>query len=295
MTLRQRAAAEIAEEIARVMAAVPGHATGTSASAAAHVIHTVSAVTRRSLKLLSAHRYYVTFALVIAATIYVTEQVLASGVLVDFDYYVHYLRLDQRYPSVYTPIFYLVMIGQRGPTAIPAFIVAAVLAWRRRSWRPVLMLGLSLLVLNLVVGAGKVWTARLKPSDNSTALFSGGIIFPSGHASNVVVTWGIAAYLLVRYGPLRKYRIGVIVTTIATLVVGLSSIYLDTHWVTDILAGWLIGVAIVMASVWADHRYPARIGRPSVSKADRRSAGEPVAVPDSAAALEQPVIPATRR
>lgn len=242
------------------MAVVPGHQTESTLSP--HAVERVRDIgVRRSVRSagtwLTRNRWLIAFAVVAGATVFVIEQVLVSGTLVDFDYYVHYLRLDQRYPSVYNPIFYLVMLGQRGPTAIPAFVVACILAWRRRSWRPALALGLSLLTLNLIVGVGKLWTARLKPSDNSTALFSGGIIFPSGHASNVVVTWGVVAYLLVRYGPLRKYWPGALVTTIATLIVGLSSIYLDTHWVSDILAGWLLGLAIVMATVWLDRRVPA--------------------------------------
>ncbi len=210
-------------------------------------------------------RAVISFLLVVAATIFVTEQIIYSGPLVDFDYYVHYLRLDQRYPSVYTPLFYLVMLGQRGPTAIPAFVIATFLAWRRRSWRPIFVLGLSLLTLNVTVGVMKLWTARLKPSDNSTAPFHhGGIIFPSGHASNVVVTWGIVAYLLVRYGPLKKRWPGGLLTLAATVIVGLCSIYLDTHWVTDIIAGWTIGLGIVQATIWMDRRTPDDIVRRAI-------------------------------
>lgn len=199
-------------------------------------------------------RFALSFGFMVFVTVLVTQQIIVSGPLVTFDYFVHSLRVDQRYPQVYEPIFYLVMIGQRGPTAIPALIIAAILAYRRRTARPFLLLGVSLLTLNLIVGFMKLWTARLKPADNSTALWSGGIIYPSGHASNVVVTWALVAYLLVRYGPLRRYWPGLAISTAATLIVGLGSIYLDTHWVSDIIAGWSIGAAIVLVAVRYDRR-----------------------------------------
>lgn len=207
------------------------------------------------------HRFAVLFVLTLAALTWTVEQVLASGSLVTFDYTVHYLRFDLRYPQIYSTMFYLVMIGQRGPTAIPAAIVTLLIAWRQRTWRPVLLFGASMLALNLIVGAGKFATARLKPADSNAALFDGGTIFPSGHASNVVLTWGIVAYLLVQYGPLRSYRVGAAATAVASLVVGIASIYLDTHWVSDILAGWLVGAVILMATVALDRRYPTAGGQ----------------------------------
>jgi membrane-associated phospholipid phosphatase len=39
-------------------------------------------------------------------------------------------------------------------------------------------------------------------------------------------------------------------------MVGVTSIYLDTHWMTDILAGWLAGAAILMVTVWLDQYFP---------------------------------------
>src|SRR5579875_2242779 len=185
-------------------------------------------------------RFAITLTVVVLALIGITQQVLVMGPLVvSVDYRVHNLHIDLRYPQFYDAMYYLVMIGQRGPTAIVVLIVAWILARRMHNWRPVLLLGFSLLALNLVVGTAKLAIARALPADNTAAVFvSHGIIYPSGHASDVVVTWGIAAYLLVRYGPVKRHDIGATIAVTASLIVGVASIYLDTHWVTDILAGW---------------------------------------------------------
>lgn len=206
-------------------------------------------------------RFAITLAIVLLALTVITQQVLVMGPLVSGDYRVHDLHFDLRYPQFYDAMLYLVMIGQRGPTAIAALILAAILARRMRNWRPLLLLGFSLLSLNLVVGTAKLAIARALPADNTAAVFvSHGIIYPSGHASNVIVTWGIATYLLVRYGPMKRCDIGTAITVMASLIVGLGSIYLDTHWVTDILAGWLTGIAILMITIALDRHYP--ISRP---------------------------------
>jgi membrane-associated phospholipid phosphatase len=202
-------------------------------------------------------RFAVTLTLVLCALAVITEQVVTMGPLVALDYHVHNLRFDLRYPQYYDAMLYLVMVGQRGPTAIPAVLVVAALAWRMRNWRPLVLLGFALIALNGFVGAAKLLIARALPADNTAAVFvNNGIIFPSGHASNAIVTWGLVGYLLTRYGPIRRYEIGIVVTAMASLIVGIGSIYLDTHWMTDILAGWLAGIAILMVTVRLDQLFP---------------------------------------
>lgn len=234
----------------------PGTARRAPGGTTASMVSCLGALASSGGRSLLRHRFAITLTLVLLATAWIIQQVLTAGSLVTFDYTVHYLRLDLRYPHIYDAMFYLVMIGQRGPTLIPALIIIAILAWRRRSWRPLLVLGFALLALNVVVGGAKFYTARLAPYDNTAALYAGGTIFPSGHASNVIVTWGIVVYALMRYGPLRHAWPGAALTTLASLIVGVASIYLDTHWFSDIIAGWLIGVAILMATIAVDRRRP---------------------------------------
>jgi membrane-associated phospholipid phosphatase len=220
--------------------------------------HLDARISHRVLHAVIQRRFAITLTFVVIALSVTTQQVLVMGPLVSADYAIHNLRFDLRYPQYYDAMLYLVMVGQRGPTAIPVIVIAVVLARRLRSWRPVLLLGFALLALNGIVGLAKISIARALPSDNTAAVFVGnGIIFPSGHASNVVVTWGIASYLLTRYGPIKRYDVGVAITVMASLMVGVTSIYLDTHWLTDILAGWLAGTAILMVTVWLDQHFPA--------------------------------------
>jgi membrane-associated phospholipid phosphatase len=80
--------------------------------------------------------------------------------------------------------------------------------------------------------------------------------FPSGHAMAAVANYGMMAVVVGRLvPPLRKPVYGGAV--ILALWIGLSRIYLGVHWVTDVLAGYAAGGAILFAGVLWLEAYPA--------------------------------------
>ncbi len=153
---------------------------------------------------------------------------------------------------------WVVLAGQRLWTAIVLAVLVAVLSWRTRSWRPLVTSAAGLLALNLAVGAIKLATARTFPHSGKDLLFHDGTAYPSGHASNAALTWGLIVLLLVRYGPdwcrHRSHWLTVLAVAV-TAAVGLSSIYIATHWVTDIVAGWMVGGLLLWILALASRRW----------------------------------------
>ncbi|MCY0938241.1 phosphatase PAP2 family protein [Streptomyces sp. H34-S4] len=177
--------------------------------------------------------------------------VLTTSWLVRFDWQVMFFRPYEQWPQLHAFLDYLVVLGQRGPTAV---MVAAWLgwrSWRQHTLRPLITLGVALLLLNMTVGAVKLGLGRLGPhyatEIGSAELFGGGDIFPSGHTANAVVTWGILAYLA---STTVTRRVLSLVSAVVSLSVGATTVYLGTHWLSDVLLGWLAGLLVLLALPW---------------------------------------------
>jgi membrane-associated phospholipid phosphatase len=63
--------------------------------------------------------------------------------------------------------------------------------------------------------------------------------FPSSHASDSLAVWGYLAYHLKKDW---LWALG----TVVVVMIGLSRMYLGVHFPTDVLGGWLIGLAVIM-------------------------------------------------
>ncbi|MEV0175985.1 phosphatase PAP2 family protein [Streptomyces sp. NPDC050803] len=177
--------------------------------------------------------------------------VLITSWLVRLDWQVMFFRPYQQWSEIHAFVDYYVVLGQRGPTAV---MIAAWLgwrSWRQHTLRPLLALCVSLLLLNVTVGAAKLGMGRLGPhyatTIGSNEMWLGGDIFPSGHTANAVVTWGILAYLA---STPRARRWLSALSAVTSLGVGLSTVYLGTHWLSDVLLGWAAGLLILLALPW---------------------------------------------
>ncbi|MFJ8635255.1 phosphatase PAP2 family protein [Streptomyces sp. NPDC093568] len=216
--------------------------------------------------------------------------VVITSWLVRLDWQVMFFRPYQQWSEIHAFVDYYVVLGQRGPTAV---MVAAWLgwrSWRQHTLRPLLALGVSLLLLNLTVGAAKLGMGRLGPhyatAIGSNEMWLGGDIFPSGHTANAVVTWGILAYLA---STPRARRWLSALSAVTSLGVGLSTVYLGTHWLSDVLLGWAAGLLILLALPWFEPLI-ARSETWIFDLRDRWRARRADAVPQGTVPVEAPVL-----
>ena len=199
-------------------------------------------------------------ALLFVGFLFVTQQVLSNGPLVNFDNDVnrtHRPRFDGFSGFI---LRRLDDLGLRGLTAVVLILAASYIAYRFKTWRPLNLAVLSLLSLNLIVGTFKLILGRTKPRDGFDLLHAGGMSYPSGHASNAVLSWGILAYLIYRYAHVDRYqgRLATAGVVTISLTVCVVSLIRHTHWFTDLLGGLFIGSAILVAVIAVDRYGPSK-------------------------------------
>ncbi|WP_419993746.1 phosphatase PAP2 family protein [Streptomyces boninensis] len=207
--------------------------------------------TRRGLKPRMTRTRLWLFGSVAAVYVAIVVGVLINSWLVRLDWQLMLFRPYKQWPEVHAFLDYFVVLGQRGPTALAVLAWLGWCAWRRRTLHPLMVLGVSLLLLNLSVGAAKLGMGRMGPhyatDIGSNEMWLGGDIFPSGHTANAVVTWGILAYLA---STPRARRIASVISAIVALGVGLTTVYLGTHWISDVFLGWTAGLLVLLALPW---------------------------------------------
>ena len=144
--------------------------------------------------------------------------------------------------------------GVIGLTVITAAIVV-IMTVRWRSRTPVLLLSIGTAGSLLMTAVGKDLVGRARPPVTSAILpYETSPAFPSGHALNNTVVACLVAYLLLLHLTSLLWRIVSMALAVLWFVtIGLTRVFLGYHWLTDVIAGWLLGLAW-MAMVITCHR-----------------------------------------
>lgn len=144
--------------------------------------------------------------------------------------------------------------GAVGLTIITTVIVTFMtVRWRSRT--PLLLLGIGTGGSLLMTAVSKDLAGRARPPEiYAVPPYETSPSFPSGHALNNTVVACLIAYLLLLHLTSLLWRIVSVTLAVCWFItIGLTRVFLGYHWLTDVLAGWLIGLAWV-AVVISCHR-----------------------------------------
>ena len=75
--------------------------------------------------------------------------------------------------------------------------------------------------------------------------------FPSGHVLSLAVFFGLIAFLLVtQSGRRQRWRVSACLACGAAVgLVAASRIYLDMHWLSDVIGGFALGTAYLLIAI----------------------------------------------
>ena len=133
--------------------------------------------------------------------------------------------------------------------ALPLGLLVAVVLYRAGDRPATVALVGSYTATQAVVTLVKVIVERARPDSAEALATAGGYAFPSGHSATAVALYGALALIVARHGDARVRRAAIAAAVALSVLVGVTRVYLGVHYPTDVLAGWLLGGA-VLAVVW---------------------------------------------
>ena len=184
---------------------------------------------------------------------------LAQGHLLTLDERVADWAATHRPTPLYVVLRVLNYLGQGGQVLMPiALLLAALVAWRRRSVRPLLVFAGAFVLTYVTIGPLKIWLDRAAPAfDGADRLIlfnpqAAGIeamSYPSGHVANALAWYGVIAVLLNALlrsldRPVLSPRAYVLLRVLPPAIVFGTTTWLAFHWITDSVAGLLLGLIL---------------------------------------------------
>lgn len=92
---------------------------------------------------------------------------------------------------------------------------------------------------------GTTWLLKIiinRPRPTGASYLEHSASFPSGHATAAVAFYGLVCYLIVKNLTKNWQKgIAIILTIVFALTLGFSRLYLGVHYLSDVIAGYIIG------------------------------------------------------
>lgn len=171
------------------------------------------------------------------------------------------------------------LLGNGSPLAVICAGIAAWIGYLRRTVRPLLPVITAFLLTLVAILPLKLWTDRAAPRstlDTRVDLFNPhlppgeySVSYPSGHLVNTIVWYWLLVLLLSPWlNPAARRWIRIA----PPAIVGVTTVFLNFHWLTDSLAGLLLGLVLArllarvpwdrvpLPAFFGEWRGPARLG-----------------------------------
>jgi membrane-associated phospholipid phosphatase len=125
---------------------------------------------------------------------------------------------------------------------IAALIIASYLYTKKQNKKATIF-AITIIITAILIKLSKAIFQRARPTNALVQELTQS--FPSGHATMAVVFFGLIAYLFAK----KKYKPATAATTLIILIIAFTRIYLNVHWLTDVIAGLTLGTAILIISI----------------------------------------------
>jgi undecaprenyl-diphosphatase len=130
------------------------------------------------------------------------------------------------------------------PTLVVVVVVTVIVLWRKRLWDDLVLMVLATVGAEVITIGLKQGFARERPFFPDPLASESSYSFPSGHASVSLAVYGTLGFIVARHLRNRWAQIAALAGA-ATLVllIGFSRLYLGVHFLSDVVAGFSLGLA----------------------------------------------------
>ena len=179
-----------------------------------------------------------------------------SGKAAAFDDAVRFFFYDMRSGALTSAAKAMTYLGNWQSVTVLCIILLIIKPTRIRYGIPVSAGAISVTVINKII---KNLVRRERPDQIYHLIKQGGYSFPSGHSITSMFVFGMLIYL-VRVNVQNRKAANVLTVIIAVpmVCIGLSRIYLGVHYPSDVLAGWALGIAVMMVVIEIADRLRSR-------------------------------------
>ncbi|MFN2503347.1 MAG: phosphatase PAP2 family protein [Acidimicrobiales bacterium] len=151
-------------------------------------------------------------------------------------------------PAVLRFLEAITWLGRPGWLAV-VIGAAAAFAWWRGRRRLALFLVVTALGGGLVDSLVKILVDRPRPVVDHPVITAFGKSFPSGHAMSSLVCYGAVLLAFLPAVRRRLRPLAVLLTALLVLAIGSSRLLLGVHFLTDVLGGFVLGLAWLAGAV----------------------------------------------
>jgi undecaprenyl-diphosphatase len=132
---------------------------------------------------------------------------------------------------------------------------------RHRAWPLAVWVAVTMTAGGVLGALLKLLVGRHRPDLLDPVARASGYSFPSGHALNNALAASVFLLVLLPIFQGGRRRLLWAAAIVIPLITGLSRIGLGVHWTSDVVAGWLLGVAVTAATATAYLSWGRRRGR----------------------------------
>ena len=146
-------------------------------------------------------------------------------------------------------IFYnLTLPGEREAVFIIGGVATVIWLYRKRYWA-IVAFWVAMGGVGLSVRFAKTFISRARPADVAYYQVEH-YSFPSGHATTAMALFALLAYFIYRHNKNKPYRKLIVwLAALIIILVGFSRIYLGVHFLSDVLAGFILGLLWTLVGI----------------------------------------------